>query len=53
MIILNNNKFTQKYYGKVFTIFSVKQGDKKVIANVDVIDEIKQEIYRLMKLNRD
>lgn len=40
-------KFTQKYGGKVFYLFSSKLGDKKVIVNTEVIDEIKAEMERL------
>lgn len=44
-----HEKFTQKYGGKVFYIFSSKAGDKKVIINKEVIGEILQEIERLRK----
>jgi len=40
--------FTRKFGGKVFTIVSVKRGDKKrEIFNREVIDEIRAEIERL------
>jgi len=39
--------FEKKYGGKVFVIFSTRKGDKKVIKNKEVIEEIKQEIIRL------
>lgn len=39
--------FEYKYGGKVFVIFSVRTGDKKVIKNTEVIEEIKKEIDRL------
>ena len=42
-----HEKFTKQFGGKVFYIFSSKVGDKKVILNKDVIDEIKAEIIRL------
>lgn len=42
-----HKKFTKKFGGKVFYIFSLKDGDKKKIHNVEIIDEIKQEIERL------
>jgi len=42
-----HKKFTSKYGGKVFYVFSLKQGNKKIIHNVDVIDDIKKEIERL------
>ncbi len=41
--------FKKKYGGKVFYIFSVKEGGKKVIQNTEVIDKIKEEIDRLEK----
>jgi hypothetical protein len=40
-------KFKNKFGGKVFYIFSIKENDKKRINNVEVIDEIKDEIKRL------
>ena len=40
-------KFTQQYGGKVFYLFSCKSGDKKIIVNTEVIDEIKEEMDRL------
>lgn len=46
-----HKKFTAKYGGKVFYIISIKVGDKKVIHNTEVIDEIKDEIQRLQNLN--
>lgn len=39
--------FEEKYGGKVFVIFSTRSGDKKVIVNKEVIEEIKVEIDRL------
>jgi hypothetical protein len=42
-----HEKFTQKYGGKVFYIYSSKSGDKKVIVNREVIGEIQQEIEQL------
>ncbi len=39
--------FTKKYGGKVFYVYSINDGKKKVIANSKVIDEIKKEIERL------
>lgn len=47
-----HEKFTKKYGGKVFYVFSVKDEatKKKVIANKEVIAEIKSEIERLKKL---
>ena len=43
----SHDKFTAAYGGKVFYLFSCKSGDKKIIVNTEVIDEIKQEIKRL------
>lgn len=40
-------EFTQKFGGKVFYLYSCKQGDKKIIVNTEVIDEIKTEIKSL------
>jgi len=42
-----HKKFTEVFGGKVFYLFSAKIGDKKEIANKEVIDEIKMEIKRL------
>jgi len=42
-----HKKFTQKYGGKVFYIYSCKSGDKKIITNLEVINEIQEEINRL------
>ncbi|MDY0352325.1 MAG: MjaI family restriction endonuclease [Desulfobulbaceae bacterium] len=44
-----HKKFTKEYGGKVFYIYSSKSGDRKVIVNKEVIDEIEQEIERLKK----
>jgi len=41
--------FENKYVGKVFVIFSTRTGDKKVIKNQEVIEEIRAEISRLTK----
>ena len=40
---------SKKFGGKVFYIYSIKDGKKKVIANSEVIEEIKTEIERLKK----
>lgn len=40
-------KFTQKYNGKVFYIFSTNENKQKTIVNTDVITAIKEEITRL------
>lgn len=42
-----HEKFKEKYGGSVFYLFSCKSGDKKIIVNMEVIDEIKEEISRL------
>lgn len=45
----SHRKFQEKFGGKVFIVFSVKEGQKKVIKNIEVIDEIRKEIERLKK----
>lgn len=45
-----HKKFTEKYGGKVFYVISIKEGDKKKIHNVEVINEIKNEMKRLNNL---
>lgn len=45
--IKSHERFTEKYGGKVFYIFSSKIGERKEIRNQEVIAEIKQEIERL------
>lgn len=42
-----HRKFTAKYGGKVFVVFSVREGQRKRIANPGVIEEILREIRRL------
>jgi hypothetical protein len=42
-----HKKFTEKYGGKVFYVYSIKEGEIKKIYNTDVIEEIKEEIKRL------
>lgn len=44
----SHQKFTAEYGGKVFYVISVKEGKKKIIYNTEVIEEIKQEITRLL-----
>jgi hypothetical protein len=46
---VNHKKFTNKFGGQVFFIYSVKSGKKKKIYNVEVIEEIRKEIERLEK----
>jgi hypothetical protein len=45
-----HKKFEEKFGGKVFIVFSIKEGDKKKIYNQEVVYEIKKEIERLRKL---
>ena len=45
----SHRKFTERYGGKVFYIYSFKSGKKKEIYNKDVIDEIRNELTRLGK----
>jgi len=40
-------KFKAKYGGSVYYVFSTKAGDKKIITNPEVINEIRAEINRL------
>ncbi|MCM8810449.1 MAG: MjaI family restriction endonuclease [Candidatus Omnitrophica bacterium] len=47
---ISHEKFTKRFGGKVFIVLSVKKGEKKVIFNEKVIDEIKEEIKRLYSL---
>lgn len=42
-----HEEFKAKYGGDVFYLYSCKSGDKKIIVNIEVIDEIKKEITRL------
>lgn len=43
----NHEKFKKDFNGKVFYIYSVKQDKKKIIANAEVIQELKDEIQRI------
>ncbi len=43
-------KFTEIFGGKVFYLFSTKIGDKKQIANKEIIDQIENEIKLLKSL---
>ena len=43
----SHEKFTKKFGGRVFIIFSVTKDEKKVILNGNIIDEIREEINRL------
>jgi hypothetical protein len=42
-----HRKFFEKYGGKVFYVISIKKGEKKIIHNPEVIEEIREEIKRL------
>jgi len=47
----SHKKFTKKYTGKVFFVYSMKaSGKKKRIHNKEVVDEIKNELERLEAL---
>jgi len=43
----SHDNFTNEFGGKVFFVFSSKSGDKKIIVNSDVINDIRQEIEKL------
>ena len=45
--LATHEKFTKRFGGKVFYIYSAKVGDKKEIQNKEVIEEINAEIQRL------
>jgi hypothetical protein len=45
--VKSHQQFTEKFGGKVFYIYSTKEGENKVIFNTEVIGEIKKEIQRL------
>lgn len=40
-------QFAKKFGGKVFYIYSQKINGNKIIKNIEVVDEIKSEIYRI------
>ena len=42
-----HSRFTREFGGKVFYIYSIKNGNTKVIANAGIIDDIKSEIASL------
>lgn len=46
----SHDKFQSLHGGRVFTVFSAKQGDKKAITNPEVVAEIRAEIQRLRGL---
>jgi len=43
----SHKRFYEMYGGKVFYIYSYKNGEKKEIYNIEVIDEIRSELDRL------
>ncbi len=43
----SHKEFYKKFGGHVFYIYSIKEGKKKKIANIEVIEEIRTEIARL------
>lgn len=45
-----HERFTAKFGGKVFYIFSISENKKKIIHNPEVIEEIRAEITRLTGL---
>ena len=45
---ITHEKFKNKFGGKVFYIFSIKDGKTKRIHNTEVIDEIKVELHKLL-----
>jgi hypothetical protein len=47
----SHEKFEKDFGGKVFFVFSIKVGSKKVISNIEVVDQIKEEITRLSEYN--
>jgi hypothetical protein len=44
---MSHEKFTKRFGGKVFIIFSITKDRKKIIFNKNVIDEIREEINKL------
>ena len=47
-----HKKFTEKYGGQVFYIYSEKVNGKKEIVNKETVDDIKKEIEKLKQLNK-
>ena len=43
----NHEKFEKEFRGRVFFVYSVKSGKKKMICNTEVVEEIRKEIERL------
>ena len=46
---ITHKKFKEEFGGRVFYVFSIKEGDKKKIYNKDVISEIEREINNIRK----
>ncbi|GIV26125.1 MAG: hypothetical protein KatS3mg026_1817 [Bacteroidia bacterium] len=44
----SHKAFEEKWGGKVFVVFSVRQGGRKVVANTEVFEEIEGEIRRIL-----
>lgn len=51
--LASHKVFQEKYGGKVFYIFSGKNENRKIIVNVEVVNEIKKEINRLLKTDSE
>lgn len=47
--MISFENFKKEFGGKVFYVYSTKAGDKKIITNLDVINEIRVEIDRLSR----
>lgn len=47
---VNFEEFEEKYGGKVFIVFSSREGNRKVIRNLDIMEQISFEIDRLKRL---
>lgn len=45
----SHDKFKKKFGGEVFTVLSVKKDNRKVIFNLDVVEDIRMEIKRLQR----
>ena len=45
--------FKKKYGGEVFYVFSTRQNGKKTIANLEVVESIKNEINRLNSITKN
>ncbi len=48
-LLRSHKRFEKKFGGKVFIVFSIKEGNKKEIFNREVIEEIRKEVERLKK----